>query len=130
MTHAIRTQRKQDIATGQYSLRQMVGIWLAAGIPMWALGWLVYPAMSRGRPPAEAGLLRIRLLTVGLIWQFVLSMIILYREEGNIRWATIRRRFWLTPPSHRGQESGTGGCGGCLSPSWRWWPSWRSPWRR
>jgi membrane protease YdiL (CAAX protease family) len=98
MTHAIRTERKQDVATGQYSLWQMVGIWLAAGISMWALGWLAYPAMSRGLPPAEAGLLRIRLLTIGLIWQFVLSMIILYREEGNIRWATIRRRFWLNNP--------------------------------
>ena len=99
MTHAIRTERKQAVATGQYSLWQMVGIWLAAGIPMWALGWLVYPAMSRGLPPAEAGLLRIRLLTIGLAWQFVLSMIILYREEGNIRWATVRRRFWLNNPA-------------------------------
>jgi membrane protease YdiL (CAAX protease family) len=28
----------------------------------------------------------------------VLAMIILYREEGNIRLGTISRRFWLNPP--------------------------------
>jgi membrane protease YdiL (CAAX protease family) len=39
-----------------------------------------------------------KLLTVGLIWQFVLAMINLYREEGNIRLGTISRRFWLNHP--------------------------------
>lgn len=65
---------------------------------MWILGWLVYPAISVGLPPAEAALLRFKLLTVGLIWQFVLAMFILYREEGNIRLGTISRRFWLNHP--------------------------------
>jgi membrane protease YdiL (CAAX protease family) len=36
---------------------------------------------------------------VGLIWQFVLSMIIVYREEGDLRWTTVRRRLWLNAPS-------------------------------
>ncbi|MCC7361398.1 MAG: CPBP family intramembrane metalloprotease [Anaerolineales bacterium] len=40
-----------------------------------------------------------KLLTVGLVWQFVLALIILYREEGNIRLGTISRRFWLNHPS-------------------------------
>jgi len=82
----------------QYTLWQILGIWLAAGAPMWILGWVAYPAMSAGLPPVEAGLLRVKLLTVGLIWEFVLAMIILYREEGNIRLSTISRRFWLNHP--------------------------------
>ena len=82
----------------QYTLWQILGIWLAAGTPMWLLGWLVYPAMSAGLPPIDAGLMRIKLLTIGLVWQFVLAMIILYREEGNIRLSTISRRFWLNHP--------------------------------
>ena len=65
---------------------------------MWLLGWIVYPAMSVGLSPVDAGLLRIKLLTVGLIWQFVLAMIILYFEEGNIWPSTISRRFWLNHP--------------------------------
>ena len=84
--------------TSQYTLLQISGIWLAAGAPMWAFGWLVYPALSRDLTTVDAGLLRMKLLTVGLVWQFVLSMLILYREEGNIRIETIRRRFWLNGP--------------------------------
>jgi len=82
----------------QYALWQIIGIWLVGGSPMWILGWLVYPAMSLGLPPVETALLHFKLLTVGLIWQFVLAMIILYYEEGNIRLGTISRRFWLNHP--------------------------------
>jgi membrane protease YdiL (CAAX protease family) len=39
-----------------------------------------------------------KLLAAGLIWQFVLAMIILYREEGNLRLGAISRRFWLNHP--------------------------------
>ena len=82
----------------QYSLWQIMGIWLAAGAPMWILGWLVYPALSQNLTAVDASLLRMKLLTIGLMWQFVLSMLILYREEGNIRLTTIRRRFRLNNP--------------------------------
>lgn len=84
--------------TGQYTLWQILAIWLAAGAPMWILGWLVYPALGQNLSAVDAALLRFELLTVGLIWQFVLAMLILYREEGNIRIETIRRRFWLNNP--------------------------------
>jgi membrane protease YdiL (CAAX protease family) len=87
-----------DQETSQYTLSQIVGIWLAAGAPMWILGWLVYPALSQNLTPVDAGLLRMKLLTAGLIWQFVLSMLVLYCEEGNLRFSTIRRRFWLNGP--------------------------------
>ena len=82
----------------QYSLVKILGIWLSAGAPMWLLGWVAYPALSKGLSTTDAGLLRLKLMTVGLIWQFVLSMIILHREEGNIRLRTIRNRFWLNNP--------------------------------
>ena len=82
----------------QYTLWQILWIWLSVGAPMWLLGWVVYPAMSAGLTQVDAGLLRLKLLTVGLAWQFVLAMIILYREEGNIQLGTIRRRFWLNHP--------------------------------
>jgi uncharacterized protein len=84
--------------TGQYTLWQILVIWLAAGAPMWILGWLVYPYLSQNLTVVDAGLLRIKLFTVGLIWQFVLSMLVLYLEEGNVRLKTIRRRFWLNGP--------------------------------
>jgi len=94
-------EKRQDVPaqqTGQYTFRQIIAIWLAGGAPLWILGWLVYPSLRQGLPAEDAGLLRIKLLTAGLIWQFVLSMLILYQEEGNIRIETIRRRFWLNNP--------------------------------
>ena len=83
---------------GQYTLWQMIGIWLAGGAPMWILGWVIYPILSQNLSALDAGLLRMKLLTTGLAWQFVLSMLIVYREQGNIRIETIRRRFWLNNP--------------------------------
>jgi uncharacterized protein len=91
---ALSTSVEED----QYTLWQILGIWLAGGAPMWLLGWVAYPVLSAALPPVDAGLLRLKLLTVGLIWQFVLSMIMLYREEGDIRLRTISHQFWLNHP--------------------------------
>ena len=90
--------RAQAEQMHEYSLWQILGIWTLATFPMGLLGWVAYPAMSAGRTAVDAALLRISLLTVGLIWQFVLAMIILYHEESNIRLSTISRRFWLNHP--------------------------------
>ena len=98
ITSTNQTQEASVSVKKQYALWQILGIWLVGGAPMWILGWLVYPAMRSNLSPLESGLLRYQLLTVGLIWQFVFAMIILYREEGNLRLSTIRRRFWLNHP--------------------------------
>ena len=97
-------QARSTSGRNQYTLRQILAIWLVAGIPMWLLGWVVFPAMSVGLPPLDAGLLRMILFAVGLVWQFFLAMIILYREEGNICLSTISRRFWLNHPKSRRSE--------------------------
>jgi CAAX protease family protein len=82
----------------QYTLWQLLGIWLVGGAPMWLLGWVAYPILSAGLASVDAAILRFKLLTIGLVWEFALAMIILYREEGNIRPSTVRRRFWLNHP--------------------------------
>ncbi len=86
--------------TAQYSLAKILGIWAAAAIPMAILGWIVAPALAPdlASDPIGAAVTRVGLLTLGLIWQFVLSMIFVYREEGDLRWATVRRRLWLNTP--------------------------------
>jgi hypothetical protein len=48
-----------------------------------------------GSDPLAAGVTRLVLLTVGLIWLFVLSMIIVRQEESDLRWATVKRRVRL-----------------------------------
>ena len=85
---------------GQYSLARILGIWALAAIPMGILSWIVYPALSpnAGSDPLGAGVVRITLLTVGLIWVFVLSMLIVRHEEGDLRWMTVKRRLRLNAP--------------------------------
>jgi len=81
-------------------LAKILGIWAAAAVPMAILGWIVAPALAPDltSDPIGAAVARVGALTVGLIWQFVLSMIFVYREEGDLRWVTVRRRLWLNTP--------------------------------
>ncbi len=80
------------------ALWEILGIWLLGGAPMWLWAWLVYPPLRQRLSPMDGGLLYEKLMIAGLIWEFVLSMLILYREEGNIRISTICRRFRLNNP--------------------------------
>ena len=84
----------------QYSLGKILGIWALATIPMGILSWIVFPALSPdfNSDPLGAGVTRIVLLTIGLIWLFVLSMIIVRQEAGDLRWATVKRRLRLNTP--------------------------------
>ena len=102
-------------ATNQYSLATILGIWMLATLPMAILSWVIYPAVSPdfATDPLGAGATRIGLLTLGLIWLFVLSLIIVRREEGDLRWATVRRRLRLNAPRDRN----TGATRGRL---WMW----------
>ncbi len=84
----------------QYSLAKILGIWALAAVPMGILGWIVFPLLAPGvgSDPLGFGVTRLVLLTLGLVWLFVLSMIIVYREEGDLRWATLNRRLRLNTP--------------------------------
>jgi uncharacterized protein len=71
----------------QYSLAKILGIWAAAALPMGILGWTVFPLLApdSGSDPLGSGVTRVVLLMLGLIWLFVLSMIIVRREVGDLR---------------------------------------------
>lgn len=80
----------------QYSLGKILWVWAAAAIPMGILGWLVAPVLARNAQ--TPGLVRMAVITAGLIWQFILTLILLYQETGTLRWSTIRARLWLNSP--------------------------------
>ena len=82
----------------QYGLAKILGLWVAAALPMALLGWVAHPALAAQSGPLGSAVIRVILMTVGLIWQFVLSMIVVYREEGDLRWSTLQRRLWLQKP--------------------------------
>jgi membrane protease YdiL (CAAX protease family) len=84
----------------QYNLARILGIWAVATLPMAILSWVVFPLVAPNfeSDPLGSGVTRIVLLTLGLIWLFVLSMIIVRQEEGNLRWATVKKRLRLNSP--------------------------------
>lgn len=98
---------KHDLSViPQYSLGKILLVWAAAAIPMGILGWVVAPALAQvAQTPA---IVRLAVLTVGLVWQFILVLILLYQETGTLRWSTIRPRLWLTTPRspHTGAPRG------------------------
>jgi membrane protease YdiL (CAAX protease family) len=110
--------QETDATTGQYSLRKILLIWAAAVIPMVILGWGVAELIGDsvdlgvGDENREA-FTRGGLLTLGLIWQFVLVLLIVRHEEGNLLWSTIRRRCWLNTP----RDPATG----AAKPKLWWW---------
>jgi membrane protease YdiL (CAAX protease family) len=98
-------------AVRQYSLAQILAVWAAAALPMGALAWVVAPLVA-GRLDGPVPLARALLvsLTVGLIWQFVLVLVLVYRERGSVRWPVLKDALWLRAP----RSPRTGRVGGRL----------------
>jgi uncharacterized protein len=86
-------------AVRQYSLAQILAVWAAAAIPMAVLAWLVAPllgALLPGDEPFAQAL--VLCILAGLIWQFVLTLILTRREQGTLRFSRVRDALWLLSP--------------------------------
>jgi hypothetical protein len=84
-------------SSDQYSLAKILGIWVAAAVPMPILSFALGPALAT-RTGLNVGIARWMMIIVGLIWLFVLSMIVQYRELGTLRWPVLRKRMWYQMP--------------------------------
>ena len=80
----------------QYSLGKILSVWALAAIPMGFLGWVVAPAFAQD--PSKPSFERLAILTIGLVWQFLLVIILLYQETGTLQWSIIKERLWLNSP--------------------------------
>src|SRR5919106_2494208 len=100
-------------AVRQYTLAQILAVWAAAALPMGVLAWIVAPwlrdQLGGDEPLAQALLI---CLTAGLLWQFVLVLILVRRELGGLEWSRVRDALWLRPP----RDPKTGRVGGKV-----WW---------
>jgi len=90
-------QTKIDIP--QYSLLKIMVVWAMAALPMAVLAWIVTPIVAKmlQGPNAFTEALLI-CLTIGLIWQFVVVLLFVRREQGNLKWHTLRKALWLNKP--------------------------------
>ncbi len=82
----------------QYSLAAILGIWAAATLPMGVLAFVVVPAVIP-HTQLHPGLVFWIAMVAGMIWQFVLALLLLRAEPGGLHWKSLRKRIWLQPPS-------------------------------
>jgi membrane protease YdiL (CAAX protease family) len=86
-------------AVPQYSLSRILGTWALAALPMGALAWLVAPLLAhRLDGPTALPRALIVTLTAGLVWQFLLVLILVYREQRSLRWRVLKDALWLRAP--------------------------------
>jgi membrane protease YdiL (CAAX protease family) len=86
-------------AVAQYSVRQVLGVWAAAAIPMGVLAWLVAPWLGDqigGRYPFFEALMIC--FNVGLLWQVALVLFLVRREQRSLAWSGVRDALWLRAP--------------------------------
>jgi membrane protease YdiL (CAAX protease family) len=75
----------------QYNLKQILAIWLLSALPMGILTFVITPILVPllKLPPIIVYWICIN---VGLIWQFILSVIILKKEKQQFTWSKILKR--------------------------------------
>jgi len=86
-------------AVRQYSLAEIIGVWAAAAVPMGVLAWIVAPLLRDqlgGRDPFIEALLIC--FNLGLVYQLVLVLILVKREQGSLEWSRVRDALWLRAP--------------------------------
>jgi hypothetical protein len=81
----------------QYSLAKILAIWAVVSLPMGLLAWIIGPMISP-HLPFHPGITHWLLMIAGMIWQMVVSLVVLRRELGTLRWDVLRKRLWLNLP--------------------------------
>lgn len=84
-------------ALPQYSLTKILAIWAAAAVPMPILAFWAAPRLSEASG-LHPGIALWGMLILGMIWQFVLSCLLLRAEAGGLRQGRWTSRLWLQAP--------------------------------
>jgi len=96
-----------QLSNKQYSRRKVLAVWVAAALPMAALAWLVAPALAGPAPSARRFTqVLIVALCAGLVWQFLLVVILVTWERSSLRWPIVRDALWLHAPSTASRRGG------------------------
>src|SRR5688500_1656620 len=115
MTLSPEQQDSRYAAVSQYSLAQILAVWAAAANPMAVLAWVNAPLLGALLGGGDVAFIKALVLciTAGLIWQFVLTLILTRREQGTLRWSRVRDALWLLSP----RDPSSGRVGGRV---WLW----------
>jgi uncharacterized protein len=83
--------------TGQYSLSKILGIWASVTVPMAVLAFVVAPAVMP-HTSLHPGIVYWIAVVVGMMWQFVVSLLVLRSELGGLHWDAVKKRIRLNLP--------------------------------
>jgi len=86
----------------------VLAVWAAAALPMAALSWVGAPLLARAfTGPTALPRALILALLAGLVWQFLLVLLVVHREQGSLRWPVVKEALWLRSPvdPHTGRTS-------------------------
>lgn len=81
----------------QYTLLKIIFIWALVTAPMGLARFWILPQF-KDQVTIHPGLFYWWLMILGMVWQFVLSVIILKFELKTINWSTLKTRLWLNHP--------------------------------
>lgn len=76
----------------------LAAVWAAAAAPMALASWVVAPRLARSLGTAGLPKALLVCLTVGLLWQFVLTIGLVGAEQRTLRWRSLRHALWLRAP--------------------------------
>jgi hypothetical protein len=91
----------------QYSKAAVLGLWAAAAVPMGLLAWAVAPAIAgAGATRERFTVTLLGALTAGLVWQFLLVLAVVGREQRTLRPSVLRAALLLQAPTDRRRRGG------------------------
>ena len=91
-----------------WSRGTVLAVWAAAALPMAALSWVGAPLLAQAfTGPTALPRALILALLAGLVWQFLLVLLVVHREQGSLRWPVVKEALWLRSPvdPHTGRTS-------------------------
>ena len=84
-------RRRDNISDDtQYGLKKILAVWASVTLPMGLIIWVITPFLIP-RVDLNPGLLYLILITLGLVWQGVVSYIILRREVVPFTWEGLKK---------------------------------------
>ncbi len=91
------THTEDVLDNTQYSLIKILAIWAIVAFPMPILAFVVAPLIA---PSGSVNYLLAAwyLLIGGMVWQFIVSVTLLYQELDHFTWSAIKSRIWLQAP--------------------------------
>lgn len=82
-----------------YSLTTTLLIWASVSLPMLVLAWVIAPLLIP-HSPLPAGMTYWLLMIAGMIWEFVMSIVLLTLEGQQWTWPALKQRLWLNAPRY------------------------------